>query len=380
MRAFDAIVLGAGIVGAACAMELAEAGMRVAIVEPGVVGGGATAAGMGHVVVMDDSPAQLALTLYGQQLWQQCAAHLPAAAEYESAGTLWVARNPDEAAEAERKQQTLHAQGIASEWLDANQLQREEPNLRRDLIGGLLVSRDVVLYPPVAAGFFLERACTNGATLLCDRAVTAAQGTVALGSGERLTAPHTVHALGADATLLIPELPVKKRKGHLAITDRAPGFLRHQLIELGYTQSAGSGTADSVAFNVQPRRTGQILIGSSRQYDAETTEIDRAILSNMLERTLAFLPAIERLSILRVWTGFRAATPDKLPLIGPLPTDPTQILATGHEGLGITTALATAKLVSGFLTGTERPIALDPYLPARLLAASHSAQAEQAHG
>ena len=66
----DAIVVGAGIVGAACAYELARAGLRVLILEAGYVGGSTTAAGMGHIVVMDDSEAQFALTSYSRRLWR----------------------------------------------------------------------------------------------------------------------------------------------------------------------------------------------------------------------------------------------------------------------------------------------------------------------
>ena len=65
----DVVVVGAGIVGAACAFELAKEGLRVSVVDGGFIGGGATAAGMGHIVVMDDSEAQFALTRYSQMLW-----------------------------------------------------------------------------------------------------------------------------------------------------------------------------------------------------------------------------------------------------------------------------------------------------------------------
>ena len=65
----------------------------------------------------------------------------------------------------------------------------------------------------------------------------------------------------------------------------------------------------------------------------------------------------------RTWTGFRAATPDKLPLIGPSTGDRSIFLATGHEGLGITTSLATARLLADQITGTTSEIPIEPYLP-----------------
>src|SRR5579862_4787958 len=100
---FDVAIAGAGIVGAACAAECAAAGLRVVVVEPGPVGGGASAAGMGHLVVMDDSPAQLALTHYSRTLWHERSGELPADVEYTVAGTIWVAADDEEMVEVERK-------------------------------------------------------------------------------------------------------------------------------------------------------------------------------------------------------------------------------------------------------------------------------------
>ena len=90
----------------------------------------------------------------------------------------------------------------------------------------------------------------------------------------------------------------------------------------------------------------------------------------MLQRAQLYMPKIAALNIVRIWTGFRAATPDKLPLIGPVQDDSTLFLATGHEGLGITTALATAELLACAFTGTNPPIPPEPFLPARFSAAN----------
>jgi glycine/D-amino acid oxidase-like deaminating enzyme len=143
-------------------------------------------------------------------------------------------------------------------------------------------------------------------------------------------------------------------------------------VELGYLQSARSATGDSVAFNVQPRKTGQILIGSSRQYDAEHREVDTAVLVRMMSRAHEFMPGLGPTSTVRVWTGFRATTSDKLPLIGPWPADPTVYLATGHEGLGITTSLATARLLVDQIAARDSVIPVAPYLPSRTASLEHA--------
>ena len=363
---YEAIVVGAGIVGAACADELARRGLQVAVVDRDMVGGGATAAGMGHIVVMDDSEAQFALTRYSQQLWQGLKPELPEDVEYEQCGTIWVAADEEEMAEVSRKHECYGKQGVPTEVLEPQRLKHLEPNLRDGMAGGLLVPEDGVLYPPCAARFLIERALGHGAKLRLGASVLQiGQGRVRLTDSLEITAEIIVNAAGTSAPELTPGIEVKQRKGHLLITDRYPGFLRHQLVELGYLKSAHAVSSDSVAFNVQPRRTGQILIGSSRQYGAQDNDVDQGILARMLQRAQQYMPALGPMSAVRTWTGFRAATPDKLPLIGPWPADRSLFLATGHEGLGITTSLGTARILADQITGEKPEILVQPYLPSR---------------
>jgi glycine/D-amino acid oxidase-like deaminating enzyme len=189
---------------------------------------------------------------------------------------------------------------------------------------------------------------------------------VRLRDGSSISAGVIVNAAGTWSPELTPGLEVRKRKGHLVITDRYPKFLRHQLVELGYLKSAHSLTADSVAFNIQPRKTGQLLIGSSRQFAVDDSRVEPSLLTRMLDRAIEYLPGLSKLSSIRTWTGFRAATPDKLPLIGPHSDHERLYLATGHEGLGITTSLGTAKLLVSQIVKREAAIPVAPYLPARV--------------
>lgn len=368
-KAYDAIVIGAGIVGAACAAECAREGLSVAIVEAGIIGGGATAAGMGHLVVMDDSEAQFSLTRYSQQLWNEISDELPREVEHDACGTIWIAADDEEMAEARRKETFYSERGLRVEVLDERALAEAEPKLRPGLIGGLRVPGDSVIYPPCAAQFFVDQAIAKGAALFLGKAVeTITTDGVRLRDGSSISAGVIVNAAGSWSPTLTSGLDVKKRKGHLVITDRYPNFLRHELVELGYLKSAHSFTAESVAFNIQPRRTGQLLIGSSRQFGVDDSRVDNSILTRMLNRAIEYLPGLQKLSSLRAWTGFRAATPDKLPLIGPHAEHDRLYLATGHEGLGITTSLATAKLLVDQLMNRAPAIPVEPYLPGRMAA------------
>jgi len=364
-NSFDVAIIGGGIVGAASALECAEAGLSVAIIEAGAVGGGATGAGMGHIVVMDDSEAQFALTRYSQELWFQLASELPRDVEFEPAGTIWVAADDEEMTAVRGKFHYYNSRRVPAEMLDAPSLAQAEPNLRAGLVGGLLIPQDAVLYPPAAARWLAQRALGCGAKLIRQRVVAASGTALKLADGATVSSGYTVNATGAWAPELTPGVEIKKRKGHLVITDRYPGFVRHQLVELGYLKSAYSLSTDSVAFNVQPRSTGQVLIGSSRQYGAEYSSIDHSVVEAMVKRACEYMPRLATMSAVRCWTGFRAATQDKLPLIGPSVVDEKLWLATGHEGLGITTSLATAKLLVDQMLRRRSAIPIEPYLPSR---------------
>ncbi len=366
----SAIVVGAGIVGAACALELARSGIKVTVIDAGPIGGGATAAGMGHIVVMDDSEPQIALTQYSQNLWKSLESQLPASAEMLHCGTLWIAADEEEMQEVHRKRAFYESRNIQSHALDCKQLYAAEPNLRSGLAGGLKVPADSVVYPPTVSAWMLEQVKLQGGKVMVYREVDRIEPpAVILADGSKLTADILINAAGAQSAKLTPGLPIKSRKGHLAITDRYPGFVTHQLVELGYLKSAHKSTGDSVAFNVQPRPTGQILLGSSRQYD-NSPDVDQNILSKMIARAVEYMPGIADLNVIRVWTGFRAATPDKLPLIGHWKDNVW--LATGHEGLGITTSLGTAKLLVDQILGRRSEIDFTPYLPSRNTEAAHA--------
>ncbi|HET8911517.1 MAG TPA: FAD-binding oxidoreductase, partial [Ktedonobacteraceae bacterium] len=294
-----------------------------------------------------------------------------------------------------------------------------EPRLHPGLAGGLLVPGDSVVYPPSCAALLLAQASQYNTTLINGKVCELLPKGVKLQNGQTILASAIVLASGAHASELLPDLPLRPKKGHLAITDRYPGFIHHQLIELGYIKNAHASSGDSVSFNIQPRSTGQLLIGSSRQFDHWDNTIDYHILSQMLASAFKYLPSLAECNCIRTWTGLRAATPDSLPLIGPylalteqlqsnsgdsehaeslfqsketgflsqssqsnrtqslsqrrqhnqngsLSQQTTIWLATGHEGLGITTSLGTARLLAAQILGQPAPIPIEPYLPSRI--------------
>ena len=191
------------------------------------------------------------------------------------------------------------------------------------------------------------------------------RGAVTLASSQRIDAGDVVVAAGTGVARLLADMPVFPRKGHLAITARYPRTLSHQVVSMGYGQTEAGSDALAVAANVQPRITGQWLIGSCRQDGIAHTDVDPRVLARVLRSAIALLPGLADMTIIRSWTGLRPATRDGRPIIGPHPTLDRVWLAAGHEGLGVTTAFGTARLLADLMLARPAPIDASPYSPSR---------------
>jgi glycine/D-amino acid oxidase-like deaminating enzyme len=367
----DVLIVGAGIIGAACALALQEQGLSVTLIDAATPGSGVTAAGMGHLVVLDESDDELALSLYSLGLWRQFLDQHPGVGEPVRCGTLWVAENAQQLARAQLRAERLLQHGWHAELLDEDQLRRLEPALRSGLCGAVRVAGDMAVYAPAVADFLAQRMVQLGGVLLQGQRVLALhQGGLTLDCASTLAAEHIVIAAGAQVAGLLPEVPVFGRKGHLAITDRYPGRLHHQVVSMSYGQSAGGADGLAVAANVQPRASGQWLIGSCRQDGRSDTMVEPEALAAVLRQAIALLPCLAQMNIVRAWSGMRPATPDGRPLIGAHPGRPGLWLACGHEGLGVTDAFATAQLLAAAIMGQPGQIDLAPFAPARFAALS----------
>ena len=363
------LIVGGGIVGCAIADRLARDGVRVTLIERDCIGGRATGASMGHLLVIDEDPAELALSAWSCERWRVEQSSLPDAADYRAIGTLWIAADAEEMHSAEMKHQRLAEAGIGSELLDADALAVAEPALARGLCGALSVPSDAIVYPPTVARYLSRRAQAKGAKIFLGEAVQRIEsGAVILQDGRELRADAIILATGCETADLIGRVPLRKRKGHLLISTAARRLVSRQVVELGYTKSALGDADESVAFNVQPRPNGQLLIGSTRQFDDVSSDVDPRMIGRLLERARHFLPEVDRLQALRAWCGFRPTTPDHRPLIGACPGRQGVWLACGHEGTGITTSLGTAELMAAQILGSAFPFDPTPYAPSRFAA------------
>ena len=368
------IIVGAGIVGVACAHELSSRGSRVSLIEAGPGPGvqGATAAGMGHVVVHDSQPDLLRLCLRGRELWRQRLEENVGDRGYWNTGTLWLAEDDAQMQGLQGARQRLQAAGVESETVTASELFDLEPALNRDLAGGLRIPQDGVIYAPRVTAQLLSDS-PEVETRFETRVVSVEDGSVTLDDGLELKADAVVLASGVSLLdALVVENPewrkslrILPREGHLAITARGTGILRHHVVEAGYQKGAHQVDRQSVACAILPRPTDQLCLGSSRR-PGRAGAVDPGVLQKVIDRCERFVPGVRRLPIVRSWTGARAATPDGKPLIGPVPGWNRTWIVGGFEGLGITQAPAAAELLAQRILAETCTLDPAPWDPARI--------------
>ena len=366
------VVVGAGMIGAACAYSLARSGRRVAVVDRGPVVGGTTGAGEGNLLVSDKPPGpELELALESLRLWRELAEELGARAlEYEPKGGLVVAKD-------RRALQALHELagsqrrvGVQAENVAAEDLGEWGPHLARELAGGVRYAQDAQVQPALAAVGLLRQARAVGRVeLLAGVTVTGlASGRVETDTRGTLHCGAVVNAAGTwggeIAALAGAALPVLPRRGFVLVTEPLPPLVRHKVYAADYVADVASGSAGlQSSAVVEGTAAGPVLIGASRERVGYDRSLSVPVLARLAAQATELFPALRAARVLRTYRGFRPYLPDHLPAIGPDPERPWLLHACGHEGAGIGLAPATARLVTQLLDGEEPfmdPTAFDP--------------------
>ncbi|MFH9011552.1 NAD(P)/FAD-dependent oxidoreductase [Streptomyces sp. NPDC017943] len=371
----DVVVIGAGVVGAACALYAARAGLRPVVVDRGPVAGGTTGAGEGNLLVSDKEPGpELELALLSARLWAELAEEgLGGAVEYEAKGGLVVAGGDTALAGLEKLAAGQRAAGVAVLPVPATGLRDLEPHLAPGLAGGMHYPQDAQVMPALAAAHLLR---ASGARLLTGREVTevlrgaggAVRG-VRTDRGE-LHAPAVVNAAGtwgaevaARAGVRLPVLP---RRGFVLVTEPLPPRIRHKVYAADYVADVASDAASlQTSPVVEGTPAGPVLIGASRERVGFDRSLSLPAVRALAAGATALFPFLAGVRALRTYAGFRPYLPDHLPAIGPDPRLPGLFHACGHEGAGIGLATGTGRLIARALTGEPPDLDLGPFRPDR---------------
>jgi D-hydroxyproline dehydrogenase subunit beta len=365
----DVVIVGAGMVGAACAYYCSRAGLPVTVVERGSVAAGTTGAGEGNILVSDkELGPELDLALLSALLWRELADEGGAAFEYEPKGGLVVATTDAELAALRRLAGQQAAHGVTVDDVDPA---AEEPHITPDLAGGVYYPQDAQVQPMLAAAHLLRR---SGARVLTGTAVTGFAGADRI-TGVRTTAGDlpadvVINAAGTwggeIAALAGVDLPILPRRGFVLVTEPLPVLVRHKVYAADYVADVAADTAGlRTSPVIEGTRAGTILIGASRERVGFDRTPSVPALRSLAAGAVRLFPVLADVTALRVYAGFRPYCPDHLPVIGPDPRRPGLVHACGHEGAGIGLAPATGAVVADLLTGAPPALDVTAFRPDR---------------
>ncbi|WP_371656360.1 MULTISPECIES: NAD(P)/FAD-dependent oxidoreductase [unclassified Streptomyces] len=373
----DVIVIGAGVVGAACAYYAARAGLTVTVVDRGPVAGGTTGAGEGNLLLSDKEPGpELSLALASAELWRELAELLPPQIEYEPKGGLVVASGEAGMAALRGFAARQESAGVRVKEVPADRLNDLEPHLAPGLAGGYHYPQDAQVMPALAAAHLL-RAGGDRIRLRLGEDVTdllTGEGGEVRGvrtaSGARIHAPYVVNAAGTwggqIARLAGVELPVLPRRGFVLVTEPLPRVVRHKVYAADYVADVASDSAAlQTSAVVEGTAAGPVLIGASRERVGFDRTLSTEALRRLAAQAVALFPVLGTVRALRTYAGFRPYLPDHLPAIGPDPAVPGLLHACGHEGAGVGLAPVTGLIVAACVTGGQLPLDIAPFAPGR---------------
>ncbi|GAA1898983.1 NAD(P)/FAD-dependent oxidoreductase [Streptantibioticus ferralitis] len=378
MRGTRVAVLGAGIIGAACARELALAGFDVTVVDRGGAAAATTSHGEGNILVSDKAPGpELELAQLSRRLWPEVlaavaersaqAAEAVAAVEWQPKGGIVIATTDPGARRLSRFAAEQRAASVRAEVLDSAALAEAEPFVTRDNTAAVYYPQDAQVQPAAAAVALLTDALASGARLRRECEVLGAAV-----RGGRLTAVRTraglieadafVNCAGPWAAELADRLGVpvhvRPRRGDVLVTAPLPPTVFHKVYDADYVAAVGSGTEESqTSAVVESTPAGTLLLGSSRRYAGFDDRPRPEVLSSIAAKALRLFPCLADVPVMRAYGGFRPYVPDHLPVIGADPRLPGLWHATGHEGAGIGLSLGTARLLRDLVLG--RPTRID---------------------
>ena len=374
MQSPDAIVIGAGIVGASAALSLTNAGLKVLVIDRGAVSSGTTGSGEGNILVSDKDPGpELTLALRSRDLWFEMQNDVGDSFELEAKGGVVVARNDDGPLMKLAHQQSQH--GVATQKLDHSSLHDLEPYLDPKYHSGVFYPQDAQCQPMLAAAHVIRTVVARGGAFISQAKVTkidVREGRVAgiETTQGNFTAPIIVNATGTWAGELAQmagsDLPIAPRKGFILVTEPTKKYVFHKVYDSDYVANVASSDADlQTSTVVEGTRAGTILIGASRERVGFDGSMNYEILRRLAAQATSLFPVLRDVQLLRAYRGFRPYAPDHLPVIGEDATVKGLWHSAGHEGAGIGLAPGSAALITDAILGREQFMDASPFSPAR---------------
>jgi glycine oxidase len=357
----DAVVVGGGTIGLACAWRAARRGLRVRVLERDEPGAGATHVAAGMLAPLGEAnwgeEAAVRLALASARNWPGFAAELERESRlesgYEQRGALHVALDRDEAEELRRRFELMTSLDLGVEWLRPSGCRSLEPGLAPGVRAGVHLSGEAAVDPRRLVPALVAAVEAAGGEILLQTEVVDG-----LFEGDRITgvvtadgrehrAERVVLATGAwsGASAWLPppaRPPVRPVKGQLLVLRGSP------------SQPATDRIITTERVYLVPRADGRLVVGATVEERGFDVQVTAGGVHEMLREAYRTLPDVAELELAEALAGLRPGTPDNAPLIGPGAIDGL-ILATGHYRNGILLTPVTAEAVAAMLAGEPIP-------------------------
>lgn len=359
-------VIGGGVAGLACALELRRRGAEVVVYERGIeLGAGVSqrAAGMLGVgfewAMEDEGPALVQLALRSGEMWPEFASRVEkqggGGIEYASQGAIVLARNAGEASWLEKLAAACQARELPAHLMSAAELKRTEKAVTAKVSAALLLEGDRQVDAPlllVRLGAALAR---QGVRIVLGRNVERiiAGKDFLLPDGERFD--RVVLATGAR------EKPVFVAKGGEALPTGLPGLVpvKGQMLALAVIAGAPKHVVRTRDVYVAPKARW-VLVGATVERGANDTEVDPKAIAKLRQAAGEMCAALVDAPEVTAWAGVRPGTPDNAPLLGETKL-PGVYAALGLYRNGILLAPAVAGLIAEqVIEGEAAPRAFSP--------------------
>jgi glycine oxidase len=363
------IVVGAGVIGCACAFELASAGARVSVFDSRRAGLGASQASAGVLAPFieghDSGPllelGRRSLDLY-DEFTQRVSASSGLTFQYTRSGTLEVALQGEEAVQLQRTGTSLTAQGVDARWLDRAALLQKEPLATPDAHGALFIAAHGMVGVPDFVDAMASAAMRAGATMALETRVVsidrAPDGQVAVETENgRSLADQVVLAAGTWS-------------GQVAVAGAAAAGvkpIRGQLLHLSWqTAQPLRHVLWSAHGYIVPWLNGRVLVGATVEDVGFEERATAEGVAALLKAGCDLVPQLWQASFTEVRVGLRPASTDGLPIIGRSSAVPGLVYAAGHYRNGVLLAPLTASLVRNLVFGRGDDPSLATVSPDRI--------------
>jgi len=371
---YDVLVIGSGIIGSAIAYFLSKEKMKVAVFEKGNIGEGTSSACDGLVFLQSKKPGiSLKLALESIHILKQLQDKFERDIEYKQNGGLVVINSETEKKAFEQKVKELQLFGLDIQLLDAQRTLEIEPFLNENILGSTYCKLDGSINSIALNLAFAETAIKNGVDFyqLTEIESFIEENNRIIGvtttKKEKYFAEKIVLATGIHSNKLLSkiniQLPIKPRRGQIIISEPIAPLLNHAILSGRYLAAklfpemledlTNPLNQMGIGLVIEQAKSGNLLIGSTREFVGESKEITFQGIEYILKHATSIIPSLEEINIIRTFSGLRPYTIDGVPIVSKLTPYDNLIIATGHEGDGITLSAITGKLVKQIILGEK---------------------------